>query len=147
MSDAVVIKIPGVPVAKGRPRVRMAGKRPMTYTPSKTREWENVVTRYAVAAMREERGRRPFEGILFVEITFHMPIPASWSKKKRDEAELQLHARRPDIDNLAKAVLDALDGVVFKDDGQIATLHLQKLYAEDEPGVTAYVEETGPRFG
>ena len=42
-------------------------------------------------------------------ITFHLPMPASWSQKKRNEMNWRLHRQRPDIDNLAPALFDARD--------------------------------------
>lgn len=40
-------------------------------------------------------------------IVFHLPMPASWSKRKRAEMEGQPHQQKPDVDNLAKALMDA----------------------------------------
>ena len=58
-------------------------------------------------------------------VIFHIPMPQSWSKKKRKEMEWQPHTQKPDIDNLLKAVMDAL----FQDDAHIHNLHIRKVWA------------------
>ena len=58
-------------------------------------------------------------------ITFHMPMPKSWSKKKKAEMVGRPHQQRPDIDNLAKSLLDALYG----DDSHIWNISLVKKWA------------------
>jgi Holliday junction resolvase RusA-like endonuclease len=65
-------------------------------------------------------------------MTFSLPIPASWSHRKAQEASLglTLPTVAPDLDNLAKAVLDGCNGVVFEDDKQVVTLCLTKRYAQ-----------------
>ncbi len=69
-------------------------------------------------------------GTLSATILFYIAMPKSWSKKKREEHRKQLHTSKPDIDNLAKAVLDGVSGQYFRDDSQIAILHTQKYWAE-----------------
>ena len=58
-------------------------------------------------------------------ITFGMPMPNSWSKKKKLEMDGQPHTQRPDIDNLAKALFDAL----YEDDSGIHTVALKKVWS------------------
>lgn len=62
-----------------------------------------------------------------VRIIFHMPMPDSWSKKKRASMEGAPHKARPDIDNLCKALLDA----VFDDDSHVWDVHASKLWSVD----------------
>ena len=65
-----------------------------------------------------------------VRLRFALPRPKSLSRR----ASCQPHTKRPDVDKLARAALDALTGVVFKDDSQVYALHASKRYArEDEP--------------
>lgn len=70
---------------------------------------------------------------LKISITFYMPIPKALSKVKKNTARLESDrwyvTKKPDIDNLAKAVLDALNGIAFFDDGQIVKLELEKFYS------------------
>lgn len=65
-----------------------------------------------------------------VQLTFYMPMPQSWSNKKRTAMLGKPHQQKPDIDNLSKAVLDAL----CLDDSYIYSLHAEKYWA-DEPGI------------
>ena len=58
-------------------------------------------------------------------IIFHMPMPRSWTLKKKREMDGQLHRQRPDIDNLGKSLLDAIYG----DDSHIADIRLVKRWA------------------
>ena len=60
------------------------------------------------------------------------PIPKSASKKKREQMrDLRiLHTKKPDVDNIIKAVLDALNGVAYYDDSQVAQVFISKCYAE-----------------
>lgn len=99
------ITIPGNPVAKGRPRVSKYG----TYTPKKTADFESYVE-YCWAA--EYGNIKPSDKPLKAEIIFYMPIPKSASKKVKTAMKNgeTAHIKKPDLDNMAKSVLDALSG-------------------------------------
>ena len=64
-------------------------------------------------------------------IIFHIPMPKSWSKKKRQEHDGQYHQAKPDLDNLQKALLDA----IYDDDAHIAHTTVIKLWS-NEPGIS-----------
>lgn len=64
---------------------------------------------------------------------FYIKMPKSWSKKKCDAMFLQPHQQRPDIDNLCKAVMDAL----CDDDSYIYELNAKKVWNEVE-GISIY---------
>ena len=134
----ISITIPGVPVAKGRPRAMRMGKKGIRmYTPAKTADYEAVCRTAAVRAME---GRAPLVGPLFVSFILHMPIPASLSMKKQVALVGKPHVKKPDSSNVLKAVEDALNGVVWHDDSQIAHLTAQKIYSL-EPRVVVRVYE------
>ena len=61
-----------------------------------------------------------------VSLVFFIPIPASWSKKKKAAMLGKPHQQKPDCDNLAKAVLDALK----KEDQTVWRCHIEKYWAE-----------------
>ena len=69
-----------------------------------------------------------------------MSIPSSKSKKwKQAAAEgVEKPTKKPDVDNLIKIIMDALSGVIYKDDKQIIKMSVEKRYAE-QPGVTLEV--------
>lgn len=123
------IIIPGVPVGKGRPKFSTINGHAVAYTPAKTASYENLV-KLAFQQSRE----KPFEkGVqLYAEIIAVFPIPQSVSKKKRAEMldGQILPAKKPDADNIAKAILDALNGLAYYDDAQVCRLAVVKLYGE-----------------
>ena len=127
------------PVGKGRPKFRRVGNFVSTYTPKKTVTQEQEIAKVAKAAMGNEE---PLETPLTVCIYFRMPIPKSYSKKLTKDCldGFERHLKKPDLDNMAKLVLDSLNGIVYKDDSQIVNLHLRKVYAET-PAIEVLVAE------
>ena len=121
--------IDATPVAKGRPRFSSRGGFVKTYTPAKTSEWEDVVREEARKAMGSSE---PIDGPVALSLRFYLPIPASWSKKRTEAANLghEHHIKKPDVDNFAKAVMDACNGVLFVDDSQVINLHVSKHYSK-----------------
>jgi Holliday junction resolvase RusA-like endonuclease len=109
--------IPGVPVAKGRPKFARRGKFVTAYTPAKTRHAEETL---AARAM-EFRPPEPLFVPLALDVIFFFPIPESWPKWKRDRAlsSVVYHDTKPDLDNCLKLLKDALNAVFWLDDKQI----------------------------
>jgi Holliday junction resolvase RusA-like endonuclease len=119
--------IPGPAVAKGRPRATSIAGKARMYTPARTAKYEAVVA----AAARAEMGvREPLAVPISVYVQEIRAIPASWSKRDRQAAAdgLRLPTSRPDADNVAKAVLDGMAGIVFVDDAAIVDLAVWKRY-------------------
>ena len=132
----IVFTVPGTPVPKGRARgVMTKHGRPLFYTPQKTRSWERVAAQVAKIAMR---GQKPLTGPLEASIEAIFQYPATWGKNKR----LLPYPSKIDVDNVAKAAGDMMNGIVYIDDGQIVRLTVSKAYG-DEPGVTIAIGETG----
>ena len=114
---AVVVNIPGQPVPKGRPRFTKGG---FAYTPDKTRKYEKLVASLAKTAMA---GRPPFGCPVKVMVTAFMRMPQMSKKRTADAlAGYILPAVKPDADNLAKAALDACNGIIWRDDALICSL-------------------------
>ena len=138
--------VQGVPVAKGRPRF---GKdkfgRPRTFTPQETVDWENEVgwkAREQINLASTGSGpslKLPFEKRVMSELTFYMPKPKSYPKSMVDMT------KKPDLDNLSKAVLDALSKArIIKDDNIVTDEVNRKRYAEVEGVPTGvHIELTG----
>ena len=122
----VEFTVPGIPEGKGRPRVTRNG----TYTPSKTREYEKKV-RLCWAE----------QSPLQAEITAFFPLPRSLSRKKRSAMDRTKHTKKPDADNLAKAILDALNGFAYKDDSMVSVLSVKKINTEGVPHVDVLIRE------
>jgi Holliday junction resolvase RusA-like endonuclease len=140
MTMTINFTIPGVPVAKGRARFAKRGAFVHSYTPEKTRTYEDHVREVAVAAMGSGE---PLETPLKAYIYIKLPVPKAFSKKKTAEALVGLirPAKKPDIDNYIKSVMDGLNGVCYVDDCQIVDLHSTKVYSTD-PGVDVLIMES-----
>jgi Holliday junction resolvase RusA-like endonuclease len=125
----IMFTVYGEPVAKGRPRFSTRGKFPVAYTPEKTKVYEFEVGMMALAAMG---GTKPLEGALeaFIYITY--AVPESYSKKRLEAclSGLEKHTKKPDLDNVIKAVIDGMDKIVFDNDSQITSIHATKVYGE-----------------
>ncbi|MDN8078303.1 endodeoxyribonuclease RusA [Burkholderia multivorans] len=117
----VVFVVPGKPVAKGRPRFVRRGPHVRTYTPEPTERYENLVKIAARAAMRDDE---PYAGPVRLIVDIGVPIPASWSEKRQRAAAAGAigATKKPDADNVVKALKDGMNGVVYGDDGQVVDL-------------------------
>lgn len=125
--------IPGEAVGKGRPRMSVVNGRGRMYTPGKTAQYEQLVKLAASEAMG---GQSPTDQPVHLGIWVYLPIPQSASKKARDAMlESRVHpAKKPDLDNCIKSVMDGLNQVAFLDDKQIVSIHAGKHYS-DKPRV------------
>lgn len=123
----VEFEIPGRIRGKGRPRFARRGNFVTTYTPAETEASEAVVRKFAAEAMN---GHPLLEGPVRLSVNIGLTIPASWSKKKRANAIFV--TGKPDADNIIKLLGDAMNGIVFKDDSQIAQIEFCRLYTTAE---------------
>ena len=126
----ITFTIPGNPVAQPRVKARQAGKFIQVYTPEKKiKPYKDAIKLVASQAMA---GKPPIEGPIGVCIHFYFDRPKSHTKRQR---ECGYHSQKPDIDNLTKAVFDALNEICFQDDSQIWELRVYKRWTEG-PGKT-----------
>ena len=122
-------EIPGPVTGKGRPRINTYTCR--AYTPNKTKEYEELAKQYFVLKYPRHI---PIEGRVKVSIIAYFKIPKGTNKKNE---ELMLSGnisptKKPDIDNIEKIILDAMNSLAFKDDNQITKLEIEKVYSEEE---------------
>lgn len=116
--------------AIGKERPRYSAKTHRMYTPTKTSSFEEKVrfaflSKYNVAT---ELSTKPFKA----KITAYFKPAESLSKKKKAELIFKIdYTKKPDTDNIAKAILDSLNGFAYKDDSQISALLVFKNYAEE----------------
>lgn len=155
--------VPGEPVSQARPRFTTRGGFVSTYD---TRACRNYKTYVRMIALEEAHkiGWISKELPLRMSITIYFGTPKSWSQKKKDAAisGALIHTSKPDVDNLAKIILDALpdksktrkrvnpedvDAGIYHDDKQIALLVVKKCYS-DNPRVEVVIEtlEHGKRL-
>lgn len=136
--DSVDFTVLGPPQGKGRARSAvLKNGNTVHYTPSNTRTYELVIATVAADSMR---GRELMEGPLHLHINAYFEVPHSWPKWKAREALLGniLPTVKPDLDNIEKAVKDALNGVVWRDDTQVTSCLKFKTYS-DRPRVAVSV--------
>ena len=131
----ISIIVPGKPRGKGRPRFG-AGH---AYTPASTRRYEHEIAVEAQRAVAGCLSDWDKTAPMRVDILAVFPIPVSWSKRKRAEAEAGDIAPqvKPDLDNVVKIALDAINGIVFEDDKQVVKIDASKVYLEGIPSAWA----------
>lgn len=129
MTDVLDVHVFGLPVPQARPR---AFKTPTgqirLYDPADCKDWKRTV----LAQVLERKPAAPVDGPLRMDLVFDLPRPKSAPKR------VQHPTSRPDLDNLLKAIKDALRGVVYRDDSQIVALTATKKYGQ-APGVSIRV--------
>jgi Holliday junction resolvase RusA-like endonuclease len=136
----VVICLMGDPRGKGRPRTRVIGEFATIFTDQKTRKYENALKAAGIKAMA---GLPPIDEAVAVVINAYMPVPASWSKKKREAALLGdiMPTTGIDLDNIVK-MIDGLNyhpprfkgdrekrPIVWRNDSQIVSMQAMKAYS------------------
>ena len=123
----VSFTIPMKPTGKGRPRL---GARGRVFTPARTKAYENFIK----GCYWEQ-----CDGFYFADrpITLHikayMPILTKFKKSEKEAAlrgELKPSAK-PDVDNILKAILDALNEVAYDDDRFIYQLTIERIYSDN----------------
>lgn len=128
--------VPGEPKGKARPRVTRKG---ITYTPKETLNYETWVKECFLLDIGSSH--KPLEGDLRVSLVVYYPLLKSMSKlKQRKALEGDIRpSKKPDCDNIAKIILDALNTIAYNDDKQVVSLQVEKWYAE-EPRVEVTIQ-------
>lgn len=141
--DKLVIefKVDGKLVGKGRPRFAKIGNFVKTYSSQQDISYENWVKTCFKKVVGEDF--TPLNGALRVQIVAHFLIPKSTTKKNHEGMVLGniKPTKKPDVDNIAKTICDALNKIAYNDDSQIVALNVSKVYSEVENCVVR-IEET-----
>lgn len=132
----ITFEVQGTPVGKARPRVTVNG----TYTPKKTKQYMQQVRE----AYQQEGGAY-LDGFVRMDIIAYFPIPKRYTKKQRREIEERhfWYGKKPDKDNIDKSVMDALNGIAYKDDSMIVTGRTMKKYCrpDQEPKLVVMLSD------
>ena len=96
---------------KGRPRFARQGTFVKTYTDAKTLTYEKSIQTYAKQAMGSTS---PLIGSVAAYLHIGIPIPPSYSKTRQKACieRIERPTKKPDIDNIVKAILDGMNGIV-----------------------------------
>jgi len=124
--DKVHLRVLATPKPKQRPRMAPNGN---VYTPRETTEYEKLI-----AWSYRAKSKLLFRGGVTLEIEFGF-APAKSTKRELAENMISgavLYTKRPDLDNLVKAVKDALNGIAWIDDCQVVSMVAKKKYAKEE---------------
>jgi len=118
----------GDPVPKGRPRFFRKGKFVGTYTPKETEIAERDFKFQSI----KHKPANLLAGAIVLDVKVFRKMPKSMSKKNRILAEIGSlrPVTKPDADNYAKLVCDAMNGIFWGDDSQIVKLTVEKLFSE-----------------
>lgn len=130
----VAFLVKGEPKGKGRPRFTKNGR---VYTPTETTQYETLV---GMSYRNSARGYKFTSPVRVTVRAYHKP-----PKKSKKVVEDMLNGRilptkRPDVDNIAKIILDGLNKVAWDDDTQVVEMMVTKRYSE-EPMVAVTIEE------
>lgn len=131
------------------PKMRAGRNGTRSFTPKRNMAFEAHIRAIGAVTMAKA-GQAPTPDAVTAEIAVERAIPKSWSKAKALQMRGQPITGRPDVDNLAKAILDALNEVAYEDDAQVSDLHFTRRWGEtdsvrvrillaDGPGILAEV--------
>lgn len=130
------IIIPGEPY--GMPRPRFAFRTGAVYTPTEAKAYKREVAYIWNTATAGEK----YHGLVRIDITAYFPIPKSATKSAQEAMRdgTRRPNRKPDGDNIDKIIWDALNGVAYDDDKQVAEWSGAKYYS-DNPRVEVTIKE------
>lgn len=131
-------EVPSKIIGKGRPRLNSYTG--TVYTPTRTKDYETLIEQYFIM---KYPNYKTIEGRAKVNIKAYFEIPKSTSKVQKEQMLKNgiSPTKKPDIDNIVKVVLDAMNKFAFKDDTQIAKLEVEKLYSDIEEKLIVQIEE------
>lgn len=147
MKKSISVFVPGTPVAQPRPRAYSRGGKGSVYNPRNADAWKMLIANEIRCANRYGT----VEGTVCASLVFIFPRPKYMLGTKYHNGQIY-HSKKPDIDNLIKAVFDAITTAkAWKDDSQVFFCSAAKCYAarEDQPGVSIRLEfvDGDPQFG
>lgn len=131
--------IKGKVVAKQSMKI---GRYGIKYTPREVKDYASLVQKSFLAKYPMWTYRYYEDIPLKVYIAVHKSIPKSYNKRKTKEASVNYlrPTSKPDCDNIAKGICDALNGLAYPDDRQIVSLVVNKYYTEYEDYVNVRIE-------
>ncbi len=137
--------IPGRPVSKARPRLGAGGR---TYTPKPTKMYEHLVKYCVIKAIQD------WKAAARLAVLRQPSLPGTtgpksplveWPRQSRYrvEATIYLPDMRGDVDNVAKSILDGMQGIAYDDDKYVMELWIEKRINRAEPRADVVVIALG----
>lgn len=136
---SVKFTVLGEPQGKGRPRFTTVAGHAQAVTPKQTVLYENLIKTEYLRQVKTPRF--PDNEMLTMSVRAYYSIPTSASKKKRQgmiEGYI-MPTKKPDADNILKVVADSLNQIAYRDDAQIITATITKLYS-DQPRIEIVID-------
>ncbi|WGM47677.1 hypothetical protein KOAAANKH_02559 [Brevundimonas sp. NIBR10] len=128
---------------KSVPKMRAGRNGVQSFTPKRNAAFEAKIR--AIAAVEMARsGMQTTPDACVATMAFDREMPKSWSKAKKLALRGEPIVGRPDIDNQVKAILDALNEIVWEDDAQVSDLHTSRRWAETDSVRISISLATGP---
>lgn len=138
--------IDGEPMGKERPKFSRKGNFVQTYTPEKTRNYQDNVRKLFLKQYPEAKEGNTVLGeqAISMEVYSYFKIPKAFSKTKHQQAvDGQIRPTvKPDFDNLAKIIADSLNGLAYDDDKQVVDA-MQHKYYSDHPHTRVIIKTIG----
>ena len=133
----IAFTVEGEPKGKERPRFCHNGQ---IYTPKQTTTYEQQIIFDYYKQCDNVKFEEDSQLELFVKAYYKIPKSASKKKRMAMLSEEIRPTKKPDGDNILKAVADALNGVCYKDDKSIVKMSIEKFYS-DVPRIEVIVQE------
>ena len=139
----ITFTVPAVPVAQPRQRQRVVkgkGGKIFAHNYTPTKHPANAFKATARMAAQQAYDGSPLQGPVYVSMLFVMPRPKAMQWKRKPMPR-EWHDKKPDCDNLVKAILDALNGLMWGDDCQVSAAPPVKVIAsgDEQPHVEVAV--------
>lgn len=134
MTPILRFTVPGVPATKGSTKSfivhRKRDGKPIAVTTNdnpRAKGWQQLIAERAAAALAEARLQPFAEGPVILDVWFYFPRPQKFLTTKYADVDVP-HTTRPDVDKAARAAIDALSRVVWRDDSQVIDAYVHKRY-------------------
>lgn len=143
--------ISGVPVGKGSMKafyVKKLNRAVITHDNKRTKPWQSLVSLTASEEAMKQGWELVESNAILIRMTFNLQRPKGHygSGKNADKLKPsapQENTKAPDVDKLARLMLDAFTGILWRDDSQVVTLQARKCYTHGMPGVSVEVDAIG----
>lgn len=140
---SIQFHVPGEVRGQSRPRATIRAGHAAVYETAKDKSYKGLIQHYAAEAMEKKGFASPVEPDtrgFCISIVVYMKYPKAFSRKKKDLALQMLLKpfRKPDLDNIAKIYLDAMNSIVYPDDRMVTQMSISKVYS-DVDRVSAFI--------